>query len=138
MVTSGYLIGTTDYFWLHLVASHYVWFLLLVTTNTIVYYYKSWTCISSWQKIKLLPTNNYLFKAKNWNTRKKCGICLKLTIKTPGRLQWRRSAVFIVNFEHIYHLFLVFLLLTLNRWMFARLLCKKIVLRFTFSTDVCQ
>ena len=27
------------------------------------------------------------------------------------------SAVFIVNFEHISHLVLVFLLLTLNRWM---------------------
>ena len=27
--------------------------------------------------------------------------------------------IFIVNFEHILHLFLVFLLLTLNRWFFA-------------------
>ena len=30
---------------------------------------------------------------------------------------WRRFGVFIVNFEHISHLFLVFLLLTLNRLM---------------------
>ena len=29
--------------------------------------------------------------------------------------QWRRSGVFIVNFEHISHLVLVFLLLTLSR-----------------------
>ena len=29
--------------------------------------------------------------------------------------QWRRSRVFIVNFEHISHLFMVFLLLTLNK-----------------------
>ena len=35
----------------------------------------------------------------------------KLTIKTPERRQWRRSGVFIVNFEHIAHLVLVFLLL---------------------------
>ena len=28
--------------------------------------------------------------------------------------QWRRSGIFIVNFEHISHLVLVFLLLTLN------------------------
>ena len=28
---------------------------------------------------------------------------------------WRRSDVFIVNFEHISHLVLLFLLLTLNR-----------------------
>ena len=29
--------------------------------------------------------------------------------------QWRRSGIFIVNFEHISHLVLVFLLLTLSR-----------------------
>ena len=28
---------------------------------------------------------------------------------------WRRSSVFIVNFEHILYLFLVFLLLTLDK-----------------------
>ena len=27
--------------------------------------------------------------------------CSKLTIKTPERSQWHRSAVFIVNFEHV-------------------------------------
>ena len=34
----------------------------------------------------------------------------------------RRSGVFIVNFEHISHLFLVFLLLTLNKQMLAGIL----------------
>ena len=29
--------------------------------------------------------------------------------------QWRRSGVFIVNLKHIFHLFLVFLLLILNK-----------------------
>ena len=48
-----------------------------------------------------------------------CEICSKLTIKTPERCHWRRSGVFIVNFEHISHLFLVFLLLTLSRLMSA-------------------
>ena len=38
-----------------------------------------------------------------------------LTIKTPERRQLRRSGVFIVNFEHISHLALVFLLLTFSR-----------------------
>ena len=37
------------------------------------------------------------------------------TIKTPERRHWCRSGVFIVNFEHITHLVLVFLLLTLSR-----------------------
>ena len=47
--------------------------------------------------------------------RKRCEICSKLIIKTPERRQCRCSGVFIVNFEHISHLFLVFLLLTLNK-----------------------
>ena len=38
----------------------------------------------------------------------------KLTVKTLERRHWRRSGVFIVNFEHISHLVLVFLLLTLS------------------------
>ena len=41
-------------------------------------------------------------------------MCSKLTIKIPERRQWRRSGVFIVTFEHILHLALVFLLLSLN------------------------
>ena len=41
-------------------------------------------------------------------------ICSKLTTKTPERRQWRRSGVFFVNFEHIPHITLVFLLLTLT------------------------
>ena len=41
-------------------------------------------------------------------------MCSKLTIKTPERHHWRHFDVFIVNFEHISHLVLVFLLLTLN------------------------
>ena len=42
-------------------------------------------------------------------------LCSKLTIKIPERRHRCRSGVFIVNFEHILHLLLVFLLLTLNR-----------------------
>ena len=35
------------------------------------------------------------------------------------RRHWRRSGVFIVKFEQILHIVLVFLLLTLNKWMLA-------------------
>ena len=35
--------------------------------------------------------------------------------KIPVRRKWGRYGVFIVNFEHISHLFLVFLLLNLNK-----------------------
>ena len=50
------------------------------------------------------PAGIYLVKVNNRNTRARCEICSKLTIKTPERCQWRRSGVFIVNFEHISHL----------------------------------
>ena len=61
------------------------------------------------------PANIYLFKVNNRNTRKRCEICSKLRIKTPERRFWRRSGVSIVNFKHISHLFLLFLLLTLSK-----------------------
>ena len=48
-----------------------------------------------------------MFKVNNKNTKTRCKICSKLTIKTPQQRQWRRSGVFIVNFEHISHLVLM-------------------------------
>ena len=63
-----------------------------------------------------IAANIYYFKVNNKNPRKRCEICSKLIIKTPER---RRSGDFIVNFEHISHLFLAFLLLTLNKQMLA-------------------
>ena len=57
------------------------------------------------------PAGIYLLKIINTNTRARCKICSKLTIKTPERQHWCRSVVFIVNFEHISHLVLAFLLL---------------------------
>ena len=62
----------------------------------------------------LFPARIYLFKVGNRNTRRKCEICSKLTIKTPERSQWHHSGVFTVNFEHILHLVLMCVLLTLN------------------------
>ena len=44
-----------------------------------------------------------MFKVINRNTRTRCEICSKLTVKTQERHQWRRSGVFIVKFEHISH-----------------------------------
>ena len=59
--------------------------------------------ISGW--LLVYPANIYLLKVNNRNTRKRCEICSKLTMKTPERRHW--------------HLFLVFLLLTLNKYMLA-------------------
>ena len=81
-----------------------------------------------WYDLRLLSVNwnerislanIYLLKINNTNTRKRFKICSKLTVKTPERRHQRRSGVFIVNFEHISHLFLVFLLPTLNKQMLA-------------------
>ena len=62
---------------------------------------------SSFNVFKLIgwgPANIYLFKYNSRNTRKRCEICSKFTIKALEC----RSGVFIVKFKHISHLFLVF------------------------------
>ena len=55
-----------------------------------------------------------MFKVDNKNTRTRYEICSKLTIKIQNDAR-RRSGIFIVNFEHVSHLVLVLLLLTLSR-----------------------
>ena len=70
------------------------------------YWWRHWNC---------LPTNIYLFSFNNEITRKWCEICSKLTIKTPERRHCRHSGVSTVNFEHLSHLFLAYLLFTMDR-----------------------
>ena len=70
----------------------------------------------------ILPISIYLLKVNNRNTRTRCEICSKLTIKTPKRRHWHRSGVFIVNSEHISPLVTAFLLLTLNMYSLAGLI----------------
>ena len=72
----------------------------------------NFTCMP---RLYLLHVLSYMFKANNKNTRTRCEICSKLTIKTPEPRQWNRSGAFIVNFKHILCLVLVFSLLTLSR-----------------------
>ena len=64
------------------------------------------------QKTSNGPVGIYLLQVKNRNTRTMYETCSKLTIMTPERRHWRHSGVFIVNFQRISHLDLVFLLLT--------------------------
>ena len=70
----------------------------------------------------------YLFKVNKRNTKKRCAICSKLTIKTPESCH---SGVFIANFEHVLHLVLVFLLLTLSRLMPGNELKRYVIHEFT-------
>ena len=66
---------------------------------------KIWEGVAS-HKVRLFPVAIYMFKVNNRNTRARCEICLNCCF-----------GVYIVNFEHILHLVLVFLLLTLNMQM---------------------
>ena len=54
-----------------------------------------------------MPASNYIFKVNNVNTKTRCEICSKLTIKI----------FYILNNKHILHPVLLFLMLTLSRWM---------------------
>ena len=52
---------------------------------------------------KTFPAGNYMFKVNNRNTRTRCEIYSKLTIKIPERRLWRLLMAFvsIVYFEQI-------------------------------------
>ena len=71
------------------------------------------TKVRFWLWKYMFSATIFLVKVNNRNTRKWYEICSKLTIKTPERCHWRRSGVFIINFEHILHVLLVFILLTI-------------------------
>ena len=51
------------------------------------------------------PAGNYMFKVNNRNTKTRCEICSKFTIKTPERRQWRRSGVSVVTLNIFHTLF---------------------------------
>ena len=52
---------------------------------------------------KTFPAGNYMFKVNNRNTRTRCEMYSKLTIKIPERRLWRLLMAFvsIVYFEQI-------------------------------------
>ena len=83
----------------------------------LIHFYVASQVISIWSLHYgniLAPVRIYIRKVNNRNTRIRCEICSKLTLKIPEQCQWRRPGIFLVNFEHISHLALVFLLVTLN------------------------
>ena len=58
-----------------------------------------------------------LFKANVRNTKKVLENCSKSTMKAPEGRQWGRSCIFIINFEQIPHIVLVFPLSILTKQM---------------------
>ena len=55
-----------------------------------------------------LPSLHFLVQSKQLNIAAMCEICSKFTIKNPEWRHWSNSGVFIVNFEQISHITLVF------------------------------
>ena len=86
------------------------------TMSTLAFRLKSvwWVGKLNSEVIRPNPVGINMVRVNNKNTNTMCEICSKLTLKKPERRQWRRSGVFIVNFEHILHLVIVLLLLSLN------------------------
>ena len=76
-----------------------------------------------------VPSRYLPAKVNNRNTRTRCEICPKLTIKIPEQRHWR---VFTVNFENISHLILVYLLLNLNMQLPAGL---NLICEFNLGLD---
>ena len=76
--------------------------------------------------LNILPVGIYFFKVnkeKNWAV---CETGLKITtIKTPERLQWHHSGVFIVIFKRISNLSPMYMLLTLSKSITTRLLLRQ-------------
>ena len=93
------------------------------TTIGNILWEKNWSpkvCFFLWLFFIIdVPINIYLLEVYNNNARKRCEICSKLIIKRPKWRQLCFSGVFIVNFEHTWYLFLVFLLLTLSIYVFS-------------------
>ena len=67
----------------------------------------------------VIPARFYVFKVNNRNFRRRREICSNLTLRIPE--QRRCSGVVIVNFRHISHLVLVFLLPTFNKQMLVEI-----------------
>ena len=81
-----------------------------------------WSCFLDFI---LCPTNTYMFKVNSKKIRRLvCWICSKLKVNTA----WHISSVFIVDFDHSQHINMVFLLLTLSKYL--PVVCERQVIMF--------
>ena len=114
IVTLDYMFDICQFPWMdHFLQQWSSKFFVRIQKNLVLKVNGRRKCISFLQSTD--PVCIFMFKVNYRNTRARCEICSELTIKTPERRQWSHSGVFIVNFEHISHILLVFLLLTLSR-----------------------
>ena len=71
----------------------------------------------------LCPIDKYMFKVNHKKIRLTCWMCSRLKINRA----WHSSGVFIVNFDHNQHINIVFLFLTLNKYLLG---CERQVIMF--------
>ena len=81
------------------------------------------TSFHCWTSIQ---ANKYLLKFNNRNPRKWCGKCPKLTVKYLELYHWRRSCVFIANFEYISYII----------FQYIYFICWDLQIRFLFIKSV--
>ena len=91
--TFGFLVFSGGRNWEHWTEIGYRIINSLIFWNSLIF--------THFRTLIFLPANIYLFIDNYRNSRQRCEICSKLTIKTPERCHWRRSCVFIVNFEQV-------------------------------------
>ena len=65
------------------------------------------------------PAGNYVLKANKRNTKTKCEICSKLTIKIPGRCHRKLHAQESRTFTRVHSTFLVFIFMSVIFLMFS-------------------
>ena len=80
-----------------------------------IVYGQKWFKINSQIQKILWPTSTCSLKVNNGKIRTMSYICTKLLRKTPEWCHWRRSGIFIVNFEQILHIFWCFHILLWTR-----------------------
>ena len=117
--TSKCLLGTRfrDLRRIHLLSKNLSIFYCYIRCYNIRCSYPSyqWLLLSDIYLKHCITTGIYLFKVKNGITKTTCEICSKLTIKPPEwRHQWLRSGAFLVNYEQLSQIVLVFTLLGLS------------------------
>ena len=71
----------------------------------------------------LCPIDKYMFKVNHKKIRLTCWMSSRLKINRA----WHSSGVFIVNFDHNQHINIVFLFLTLNKYLLG---CERQVIMF--------
>ena len=90
MALVQHLLGVLTIYWIKS---------LLLFSNNATKNYSYYNCSCSQQ--------TFTCSKSTIKTLSRCEICLKITMKTPEWCHWRCSGIFLVNFEHISHLFLV-------------------------------